>query len=142
MDGIPMETERLRLRPFRDDDVEALFAVLGDAETMRPYPAPFPREGVVDWIEDHMARYRRDGFGLLAMELKETCGLVGECGPAIREVEALREIELGWHVKRALWGRGLVPEAAAACRDWAFEHAAPRLISLIRPENVQSIRVA
>jgi [ribosomal protein S5]-alanine N-acetyltransferase len=142
VDGILLETERLRLRPFREDDVDDLFAVLGDAETMRYYPEPFTRDGVVGWIENYITRYWRDGFGLLAMELKDTGELVGDCGPAVREVEGEREVELAWHVKRAQWGRGLAPEAALVCRDWAFDHVGPRLISLIRPENIQSIRVA
>jgi ribosomal-protein-alanine N-acetyltransferase len=142
MDTLALETDRLLLRPMHQGDVDRLFAILGDAETMRYYPAPLSRDEVVGWIVDQLNRYRRDGFGLLSMDLKETGETVGDCGPAMREVEGRPEIELAWHVKRELWGRGLAPEAAAACRDWAFDHAGSRLISLIRPENRQSIRVA
>jgi RimJ/RimL family protein N-acetyltransferase len=77
------------------------------------------------------------------MELKATGELVGDCGPAVREVERKAEIELGWHVKRTLWGQGLATEAASASRDWAFHTIRPsRLIALVRPENTQSRRVA
>ena len=77
------------------------------------------------------------------MVLKETGNLVGDCGPAVREVDGIAEIELGWHVMRAFWGQGLATEAAAACRDWAFRNIGPsRLIALVRPENGQSCRVA
>lgn len=60
-----------------------------------------------------------------------------------RIVEGREEVELGWHVKRSHWGRGIAPEAAAACRDHAFGALGlERLISLIRPENIPSRRVA
>ena len=53
------------------------------------------------------------------------------------------EIEIGYHVRRDLWGRGLATEAARACRDYGFARlAVERLISLIRPENEPSRRVA
>src|SRR5439155_5805208 len=88
-------------------------------------------------------RYARDGFGLWAIELKETGRLVGDCGPAIREVEGTPEVEMGWHVNGNQWGRGLATEAAAASRDWVFEWLGlPRVISLIQSRNVPSRRVA
>ena len=53
------------------------------------------------------------------------------------------EIELGWTLERAAWGNGFATEAATAVRDWALREVQPRrLISLIHPENVRSIRVA
>jgi ribosomal-protein-alanine N-acetyltransferase len=58
-------------------------------------------------------------------------------------VDEVDEIEIGYHVRRDLWGRGYAPEAARACRDYGFERlGAERLISLIRPENIPSRRVA
>ena len=138
-----LETNRLRLRTLRNEDLEDLLWVLGDPETMRFYPAPFTRQLVEEWIRDSINRYQRDGIGLWAVELKATGELVGDCGPAVRQVLGAREIELGWHVNRALWGQGLATEAAAACRDWVFRHIHPsRLIALVRPENTQSRRVA
>lgn len=138
-----LETDRLRLRTLRNEDLEDLLEVLGDPETMRFYPAPFTRQLVEEWIQDSIKRYGRDGIGLWAVELKATGELVGDCGPAVREVLGAREIELGWHVKRAFWGQGLATEAAAACRDWVFRNIHPsRLIALVRPENTQSRRVA
>jgi len=115
-----LETERLRLRPFTFDDLGDLFEILSDPETMQYYPEPYSREGTLRWIEDNVRRYELDGFGLWAMELKETGRFVGDCGPAAREVDGQREVEIGWHVNRALWNRGLATEAAAASRDHCF----------------------
>jgi ribosomal-protein-alanine N-acetyltransferase len=138
-----LETPRLILREFCPEDVDALAAVLSDAETMRFYPAPLDRAGVAEWIERNRRRYQVDGFGLWAMVLKSSGELMGDCGLARQVVEGVEEIEIGYHVRRDLWGQGLAPEAAQACRDYGFAKLAnEQLISLIRPENGPSRRVA
>lgn len=138
-----LETERLRLRPYSLGDVDDLFEILGDPETMRYYPAPYDRDGTLRWIRDNLWRYERDGFGLFALELKATGEFAGDCGPAAQVVEGRREVEIGWHVKRALQNQGLATEAAVACRDHCFGTLGlRRVISLIRPENLPSRRVA
>ncbi len=141
----PIETQRLRLRPLRDDgaDLEALLAVLGDALSMRYYPAPFDREGARAWIDRQLERYERDGFGLFAVEDRVTGGVIGDCGPTAQEADGESYVELGWHVLRARQRQGIATEAGAACRDAAFASLdVPFLISLIRPENAPSRRVA
>jgi RimJ/RimL family protein N-acetyltransferase len=138
-----LETRRLRLRPYRLEDLDDAYAILGDAETMRFYPAPYSRERVREWIETNIQRYATDGFGLWAMEDIATGEFLGNCGPVRREVDGTDEIEIGWHVKRTRWGRGIAPEAGAASRDWVFASTDfHRVISLIRPENEPSRRVA
>ena len=141
----PIDTERLRLRPFRDDDhdLEAMLAVLGDERSMRYYPAPFDREGVRGWIERQLERYERDGFGLLVIEDRANGELIGDCGPTVQEADGESFVELGWHVLRARQRQGIATEAGAACRDAVFDALdMPFLISLIRPENRSSRRVA
>ncbi len=138
-----IETERLLLREFVPDDTNALAAVISDPETMRFYPQPRDRAGVEKWIEHNRQRYRDDGHGLWAMVLKSSGEVVGDCGLARQTVDDTDEIEIGYHVRRDLWGRGLAPEAAAACCDYGFEHLnAEHLVALIRPENLPSRRVA
>ncbi len=141
--GTVLETGRLRLREFCPEDVDALARVLSDSETMRFYPAPFDRAGVQEWIERNRRRYVKDGHGLWAMILKSSGELVGDCGLTLQEVDGEKLIEIGYHLRRDLWGNGLATEAACACRDFGFSRlGAERLISLIRPENQPSRRVA
>jgi ribosomal-protein-alanine N-acetyltransferase len=138
-----LETERLLLREFVPDDVDALVAVLSDPETMRYYPAVLDGAGVAAWIERNQRRYADAGHGLWAMVLKSSGEVVGDCGLTRQTVDAVNEIEIGYHVRRDLWGRRYAPEAAGACRDYGFARLdADRLISLIRPENLPSRRVA
>jgi RimJ/RimL family protein N-acetyltransferase len=136
-------TERLRLRPLADDDVAPLLAILGDAETMRWYPSPYDRAAVEAWIARARDSYRRHGFGLSAVEDRATGELLGDCGPTIQRVDGDEHVELGWHVRRDRWAEGIASEGGAACRDWCFANLdLDHLISLIRPENVPSWRVA
>jgi [ribosomal protein S5]-alanine N-acetyltransferase len=138
-----LETSRLVLREFCLEDAEALTAVLGDPETMRYYPAALDRAGVEQWIARNLRRYATDGHGLWAMVGKETGELIGDCGLTRQDVDGTNEMEIGYHVRRDLWRRGLATEAARACRDHGFT-AFPleRLVSIIRVENVPSHRVA
>ena len=172
-----LETSRLALREFVAEDADALGLVLSDTETMRYYPAPYDRAGVEQWIARNRERYRKDGVGLWAMELKSVHGaapspasasrdlpagtragapsagaqgrpaphfdLIGDCGITRQEVDGEHFYEIGYHLRRDYWGQGFATEAACACRDWGFAHLkAERLISLIRPENLPSRRVA
>jgi RimJ/RimL family protein N-acetyltransferase len=140
---VVIETPRLILREFLPRDADALARVISDPETMRFYPAPFDRAGVEDWIGRNIRRYEKDGHGLWAMDLKPTGEMIGDCGITVQEVDGERLPEIGYHVRRDIWGQGFATEAARACRDYGFERLkAEFLVSLIRPENLASRRVA
>ena len=136
-------TERFRVRPLSRNDVEPLLAILGDAETMRWYLKPFDRDAVVRWIDSSAESYETNGFGMFAVEERSSGELMGDCGPAIREVDGEPHVELGWHTRRDRWGEGIATEAGIACRAWPFRTLdIDHLISIIRPKNRQSWRVA
>ncbi|HEY6307711.1 MAG TPA: GNAT family N-acetyltransferase [Candidatus Angelobacter sp.] len=140
---VVFETERLLLRPHVIGDADALEAVLGDPVAMEFYPAVLDRRGVEEWITRNVERYQRDGFGKWAMVVKSTGEMGGSVGCVLQEVEGRNEIEVGYNVRRDLWGNGYATEAARACMDYAFgKLGVKRVISMIRPENVRSIRVA
>jgi len=138
-----LETPRLILRPFVPEDADALARVISDPETMRYYPAPFDRAGVEEWIARNLRRYEQDGHGLWAMDLKSNGEMIGDCGITVQDVDNERLLEIGYHLRRDFWGQGLATEAAQACRDYGFTQLKVEfLISLIRPENLPSRRVA
>ena len=140
---IILETPRLQLRELVPDDLDALAKVLSDPITMQFYPKPYDRQGITDWIERNRRRYQEHGHSLWGMVLKSSGELIGDCGLAMQNVEGQNEIEIGYHVRRDHWKQGYATEAARACRDYGLAQLkAPRLISLIRPENIASRRVA
>ena len=138
-----LEMARLRLREFVPEDADALEVVLGDPVAMQYYPAPLDRKAVEFWIEKNMERCRHNGHGLWAMLLKQSGELIGDCGCVLQEVEGRNEVEVVYRVRRDLWGKGYATEAARSCMQYAFSVlGVERIISMVRPENVQSRRVA
>jgi len=137
-----LETPRLLLREMTAADAPALFAVLGDRETMAWYAHPYSWAAVEEGIARQQARYP-SGAGLLAMVLKDGGEVIGDCGLVWQEVEGVEEPEIGYHVHRSYWNRGLATEAARAVWEYAFERlSCDHVISMIRPGNLASRRVA
>ena len=147
---LPAPTARLRFREMTDADLEDMAALLGDPEVMRFYPAPRSREESAAWIAGNRRRYAADGHGLWIIETPGTGpggdggpGFVGDCGLTWQEVNGERRLEVGYHVRADLQGRGYATEAAAACRDLARAVIGHHeLVAVIHPENTASLRVA
>ena len=106
-----LETKRLLLREMNPDDFQALFQVLGDPETMWHYPYTFDGKHVRDWIERNMNRYRKDGFGLWAVCLKDTSELIGDCGLTLQNINGEMLPEIGFHIRRDCQRKGYANEA-------------------------------
>jgi RimJ/RimL family protein N-acetyltransferase len=137
------ETKRLRLREITVDDLDDLAALVADAEQMRFYPRPRTRDEASAWIERTRGAYREHGFGFWAVELRTRARFIGYCGIRPLMLERAAETELGWHIDKTYWNRGLATEAARAARDVAFgRFALRRLVAMIRSDNVPSCRVA
>jgi RimJ/RimL family protein N-acetyltransferase len=138
-----VETPRLEMRRMTYDEVPALLAVFSDPEVMRYYPDPFDCRQMQGWVDWNQRSYADCGYGLWALILRATGELIGDCGLVNQQVDGVREIEIGYHVRRDLWRQGLATEATSACRDYGFTTlGSRRLISLIDPQNAASRRVA
>jgi RimJ/RimL family protein N-acetyltransferase len=117
-----LETERLLMRRWRESDREPFAALNGDPETLVFFPATLSRaesDAVVDRIE---ARFAADGYGLWALEVKESGQFIGFTGlsPLRADVPHGGGTEIGWRLARSAWHRGYATEAALAARDTAF----------------------
>ena len=138
-----IETPRLVLRELTRGDLDAVAAMLGDAEVMRYFPKPLSREEAEAWIGRQQERYARDGFGYWLAVEKATGQPVGQAGLLVQEIDGVAEPGLGYIIHRPYWRRGLALEAAAATREWAFEaRGYRRVICTVRPENEPSLGVA
>jgi [ribosomal protein S5]-alanine N-acetyltransferase len=143
MSKIALETERLLLREITPEDFADLHSFWSDAEVMRYFPRTLDEEAMRAWIERNLKRYEQYGHGLWAVILKETRQFAGDCGLVWQDVDGLEELEVGYHFNKAFWARGLATEAARGCMEYARTQLdSPRIISMIRPENLPSRRVA
>lgn len=137
-----LETERLRLRQFRDEDFATYELWCANPDVMR-YLGGRTYNTVEAWR--HMAyvlgHWQLRGYGYYAVEEKATGRLVGRVG--YTDSEGWPAFELGWTLAPAARGQGYAREAARFLLDYAFEHLErPHVVSLIHPDNAPSIRVA
>jgi len=139
-----LSTERLFLRHFDFLDGDAMYAVFGDAEVMKYGDGVQTREWVHTWLQTCLERYREWSFGPYAVVERLTQDVIGYCGLFhFPDVNGRPEVEIGYRLRRSAWGQGYATEAAIAVRDYAFTALAlNRLIAIIDPSNIASIRVA
>ena len=134
-----METERLRIREYTEEDFDALYEILSDGETMKYYPRPYDENGVRRWIDWCLESYRQNGFGLWALELKETGTFIGDCGISMQRIDGELLPEIGYHVHKKYWRQGYAKEACRAVKDWLFENTDyPCTYSYMNRENIAS----
>ena len=138
-----LETERLRLRSLRLDDLDAYARMYADPYVMRflEQGVPLGRGEAFRSMALHLGHWQLRGYGQWALEDRATGRFIGRAG--LWQPDGWPGLEVGWVLDRAAWGRGYATEAGHAAIDYAFEvlHA-DEVISLIRTENTGSIRVA
>ena len=140
---MPLDTPRLRLRRLTGADRPALAAILQDPVAMTAYEGAFTDQMVTDWLIRQRERYRTDGFGLWGVELAATGELIGQCGLTTQHILGADVVEVGYLFNRAHWGQGYAVEAAAHCRDFAFEQlGVERVWAQVRDTNLASMNVA
>ena len=138
-----IETERLKIREYTIDDFDALFDILSDSETMKYYPKPYDAKGVRRWIDWCIDSYKKNGFGLWALELKDTGTFIGDCGVSMQNIDGITLPEIGYHVHKNYWRRGYAKEACAAVKDWFFQNTEfDSVYSYMNQSNVASCATA
>lgn len=143
MDKDVIVSDRLVLREYTEDDLDALAEHFADPDVMAFYPGTKNRAEALAWIERNLESYRDHGFGHWVVTFKDDQSWIGNVGFWIQDVDGSREIELGWHIARRHWRRGIATEAALACIEYGVSTLGlTRIVSMIRPENRPSIGVA
>lgn len=140
---VTLQTERLVLRMFREEDSDAYAAMCADPEVMRHLGEGRTLTRGEAWRQMAMilGHWRLRGYGLWAVEERATGALLGRIG--FFNPEGWPGFELGWVLRREAWGKGYATEGARRALAHAFtDMGRPRVISLIYPANAASIRVA
>ena len=135
-----LETERLLLRQWRDEDVEALAEVYGQPEVLEHMPA-LDLGGTRTQVEGFRRQWREEGIGLWAAEELASGRFVGRFGLMRHRDWPLAEspVEVGWCLHRDWWGRGLATEGGrAGVECWRRNLDDPQLISITLPANRRS----
>ena len=141
---IVLETERLLLRRWKDSDRQPFSRLNADPRVMEFMPSRLSREEsdrLVDQIESH---FRKRGFGLYAVELRQDHSFIGFIGLAVPSFRAHFTpcVEIGWRLSADYWGQGLATEGARKVMRHAFETLGlEELVSFTVPANIRSRRV-
>jgi RimJ/RimL family protein N-acetyltransferase len=138
-----LETPRLLLRSFREDDFEAYAEICADDESMKYIGRGKTLSRPDAWRNMAMmvGHWQLRGYGNWAVEEKSTGTFVGRIG--FWNPHGWPDFEIGWLVARKFWGRGFATEGARAALNFGFDQLGrTRVISLIREGNVASKRVA
>lgn len=138
-----MQTENLYLRHFTLDDAEAFLPLVSMPEIIR-----YTGEQVQASLDDvrhiistrPLADYATHGYGRMACIEKSSGRLVGFCG--LKFLEELNEVDIGYRFLPDCWGKGYATESARVLmQHGASEHGIRRVVGLVHPDNVGSVRV-
>jgi RimJ/RimL family protein N-acetyltransferase len=138
-----LTSERLNFRVMNAGDLGFVAEMVCDPEVMRFYPQVLDRAGAEGWLDRLLDRQSRDGYSFWHVSDRLTGEPLGQVGLLRQEVDGVLELEIGYMLRRQCWRKGYAREAACAVRDYAFHVLdKERVISLVRPVNVPSQRVA
>ena len=140
--GVPrLQTRRLVLREWQTTDADAYAAMTADPEVMLYLGGVKDPEQSWRAMALHAGHWALRGYGNWVVERASDGEFLGRAG--LWYPEGWLGLEIGWTLTRNAWGSGYATEAARAAMDWAWTVLnAPRLISVIHPDNTASARVA
>ena len=138
-----IETERVRLRPWREADREAFTRLVTDSEVMADQGGPMSVDARNAKFDGYVEAWSKSGCCRMALETVEGefLGYVGvmAIGPG-HPLGAHHDI--GWRLHRAAWGKGYATEASKAALADAFTRLNPsEILAYTEPTNTRSIAV-
>jgi ribosomal-protein-alanine N-acetyltransferase len=139
-----LETARLRLRGWRDEDIGPMAAINDDVRVGRWLGGVIGRDQTQARMAAWVDHWQEHGFGLWAVDEKATGQMVGRVGLMHHDdwTASTHDAEIGWAFAPEVWNRGYATEAALAVLEWARGRAGLRtIVSITRPDNVRSRRV-
>lgn len=136
-----LETERLILRQWRDEDLDPFAEMCADPEVMRWLGGVLTRDGAIAYMDRAHDAFARLGMGRFAIARKSDGAFLGACGlmPSYPNVPLPPYIDMGWRLHRAAWGHGYASEAAAAVMRDGFERLElPTITAITAAINLRS----
>lgn len=139
-----LTTDRLVLRPFHEDDLDAYHAVIASDEVVAALASgEVTRADAWQQMASFLGQWELRGHGQWALEERASGRMVGRAGLHHPERDEWPGLEVGWTLAPDAWGRGYATEAGRAALTYAFDVLdAPEVVSVIAPDNTRSQAVA
>src|SRR6188768_2340194 len=139
--GQTLETERLILRPPREEDLGGWAELMGDEEASRFIGGPLARPAAWRGMATMAGSWTLKGFGMFSVIEKASGRWLGRVGPW--QPEGWPGTEVGWSLVRRAWGQGYAYESAEAAIDWAFDALGwTEVVHVIASDNTRSQALA
>lgn len=141
---MPIESERLILRPWKDADRQPFADMSADEGVMEHLLPLTSYDAYHTWIDRQIENQKKYGMCFWAVESKQDGAFVGAVGllPVTYEAHFTPAVEVGWRIARPFWGLGYAPEAAAAAIRFGFESLQlPEIVANAGTANEKSMRV-
>lgn len=139
-----IETDRLILRRWRDEDLEPFAKMNADPTVMEFFPDVMTIEETKESVERYVRHFDDHGFGFWVAEVMGKESFAGVIGIAYTRFDShfTPAVEVGWRLARKHWGNGYAPEGAVAAIDFAFRHAGLKeVVAMTATGNLKSRRV-
>jgi ribosomal-protein-alanine N-acetyltransferase len=138
-----LETDRLLIRPWRDDDRESFIALTNDPAVMQYVHGglPYTEDEVDEWFSRQARQIAEHEVCMGALIEQATGQFLGLSG--VQPLGTTGQLEIGWILAREAWGKGYATEAGAAAMRHVLETLGrSRVVAIIAPDNEPSKRVA
>ena len=135
------ETERLLLRNWRAADLKPFARLNADPAVMEFFPKALSEEESNAMAARIKDRIDREGWGLWAVERKDTGEFIGFTGLSVpvADLPFMPCVEIGWRLAREHWGNGFATEAARAVLRFAFDELRlAEVVSFTAATNLRS----
>jgi ribosomal-protein-alanine N-acetyltransferase len=136
-----MDTERLILRRWREDDRLPFAAMNADPDVMRHFPSVMTKEQSDTFVDRIEQGFDEQGYGLWALEVRDSGEFIGFTGLILQTFEAhfTPAVEIGWRLARPAWGHGYAIEAARKVLAYGFGEAGlDEIVSMTTVGNARS----
>lgn len=140
-----LQTSRLIIRNWRDNDRAIFHALNADPAVMQYFPTTLNRKEADLRFERLQTMITETGFGFYALEEKASCRTIGMCGLLKTNLEPFikkNTVEIGWRLLPPFWGKGYITEAAKAILAYGFQKLdLEEIISFAVKDNKRSVAV-
>lgn len=123
MQPVTIQTKRLLLRPWREEDLEACAKLNGDPRVMEYFPSVLTREESDHFARRHTAVIEKQGWGFWVVSIPGQADFIGCLGlvPVLFDAPFTPAVEIGWRLAYDYWNQGYATEGAMAALKYGFE---------------------
>ena len=138
------KSERLGFRNWNKNDLKKFAKINADLEVMEHFPKPLTEKETLEFIQRLQIHFEKNKYCYFATEILKTGELIGFIGLAQQDYKSdyTPAIDIGWRLKKEVWGKGYATEGAKQCLKYAFNNLKlERIISIYTEKNIKSENV-